>query len=62
MAFQDNLSFPSVRNDPEEHSSHLLRDVSLKSGINTNKLYLQDSVWTGYHFSIDSTSYAVNSP
>jgi len=44
MAFQDNLLVPSLLNDPEERSSHLLRDVSLKSRINTNKLYLQDSV------------------
>ena len=62
MAFQDNLSFPSLRNDPEERSSYLLRDVSLKSRINTNNFYLQDSVWTGYYFSIECTYYPVNSP
>ena len=43
-AFRENLSVPSLCNDPEERSSRLLRDVSLKLRKNANKLYLQSSV------------------
>ena len=71
--FRDNLSVPSsrVKNSPEERSSHLLRDKSLKSRIvhhygETSWILLDSLRWnhqvvpetsvTNYHYTLRNTS------